>query len=120
MELLTAANDVLLGASMRQIAGELREQMIADLGVKPEEIEEGKFGEEVAEFMRRLARHLGEKHLGDPRAGQALHEWVMLSDHYEAWDALLSGFDIEGRDGLVRRGRMLFPGALTAHWDDIR
>jgi hypothetical protein len=44
----------------------------------------------------------------------------MQSDHYEAWDSLLSGFAVDGREALVRRGRVLFPGPLTAHWDDER
>jgi len=42
----------------------------------------------------------------------------MECDHYEAWDALLAGFDFPGKSALVRRGRMRFPGPLTAHWAD--
>jgi hypothetical protein len=68
--------------------------------------------------MRKFARHLGDRHAGDPRVGQALRDWVELSDHYEAWDALLSGFRCEGRETLLRRGRMMFPRPLTAHWED--
>jgi hypothetical protein len=47
----------------------------------------------------------------------ALREWVVRVEHYEAWDALLAGFDFHGKAALVRRGRMLFPGPLTAHWE---
>jgi hypothetical protein len=68
--------------------------------------------------MRMLARHLGDRHSGEIRVGCALRDWVTQCDHYEAWDALLSGFAIEGREALLRRGRMLFPGPLTAHWGD--
>jgi hypothetical protein len=67
--------------------------------------------------MRRFARHLGDRHAGDPRAATALRSWILACDHYEAWDALLSGFVFDGRDALVRRGRMMFPGPLTAHWE---
>ncbi|MCB9879324.1 MAG: hypothetical protein H6835_17145 [Planctomycetes bacterium] len=73
---------------------------------------------ETAAFMRELARHLGDRHQGDVRVGQALRDWIRFSDHYEAWDALLSGFDVEGREALIRRGRVLFPGPLTRHWTE--
>ena len=55
---------------------------------------------------------------GDPRVQVALRDWVMLSDQYEAFDALLSSFDFPGKDVLVQRGRQLFPGPLTSHWTD--
>jgi hypothetical protein len=114
-----AAKDVLLGATMRQVAAEYREQLIEDFGFRPEEVTPGTFRDEVAAMMRALARHLGDRHQGDPRIGEALETWVRFTDHYEAWDALLAGgFDVEARDALVRRGRMLFPGPLTRHWDE--
>lgn len=115
-DIAKAASSVLLGASLRQIAAEHREQMIETFGFQPHEVTADTFRDEVTSFMRALARHLGERHGGDVRAGQALREWVMFCDHYEAWDALLSGFQVEGREALVRRGKMLFPGPLTAHW----
>ena len=120
MDIATATNDVLYGASMRQLAGEYRAELIETFGFRPDELTPDTFREEVAAFMRKLARHLGERHAGDPRVGQALQEWVMFCDHYEAWDALLSGFDVDGREMLIRRGRVLFPGSLTAHWDEAR
>lgn len=43
---------------------------------------------------------------------------MLLVDHYEAWDALLAGFDFPGKAALVRRGKMRFPGPLTAHWPE--
>jgi len=117
MDVTAAANDVLLGASLRQIAAEYRQDLIDSFGLRPEDVTAATFRNEVAGFMRKLARHLGERHRGEPRVGQALQEWVMFCEHYEAWDALLSGFRVEGREVLVRRGRVLFPGPLTAHWD---
>lgn len=113
------AKDVLLGASMRQVAHEFRERLIEDFGFRPEEVTQDTFKDEVAAFMRALARHLGDRHQGDARVGEALETWVRFTDHYEAWDALLGGgFDIEAKDAIIRRGRMLFPGPLTRHWDE--
>ena len=113
-----AVGEVLLGASITQIAAMYREQLIAEFGFRPDEITADTFGGESASFLRKLARHLGDRHAGDRRVGHALRDWVQQCDHYEAWDALLSGFTIEGREALVRRGRVMFPGPLTAHWDD--
>ena len=118
MRLASAAAEVLLGASLQQIATRFREQLIADFHFRPEEVTPDTFRTETAAFMRKLARHLGDRHAGDPRVGQALQDWIMRCDHYEAWDALLSGFQVEAREMLVRRGRMLFPGPLTSHWSD--
>ncbi|MCA8964851.1 MAG: hypothetical protein H6835_21200 [Planctomycetes bacterium] len=118
MDLARAVEDVLLGASMRQVSVSYRQALIEDFGFRPEEVRPDTFREEVGSFMRRLARELGERHAGDPRVGQALFDWIMECDHYEAWDALLSGFVVDGRDRLVRRGKILFPGPLTAHWTD--
>jgi len=114
-----SAKDVLLGASMRQVAHDYRERLIEDFGFRPEEVTQETFKDEVAAFMRALARHLGDRHQGDARVGEALETWVRFTDHYEAWDALLGGeFDIEAKEALIRRGRMLFPGPLTRHWDE--
>jgi hypothetical protein len=110
--------DVLMGASLPQVAAAYRDDLIQHFGFRPEEVGPDTFAREVAAFMRRLARQLGERHAGDSRVGHALQQWVLRCDHYEAWDALLTGFDVEGRETLLRRGRVLFPGPLTAHWDD--
>jgi hypothetical protein len=117
-EIERGVKDVLLGASMRQVAGEYRERLIEDFGFRPEEVTPATFGEEVTAYMRALARQLGDRHQGDVRVGEALATWVRFTEHYEAWDALLTGFDVEGREALIRRGRLLFPGALTGHWDE--
>jgi hypothetical protein len=116
MNVAAAVAEIRLGASMQQVAAAFREQLLRDFQFRPDEVTPATFQPEVASFMRKLARHLGDRHAGEPRIGQALREWVMVSDHYEAWDALLSGFDVDDRATLVRRGRVLFPGPLTAHW----
>ena len=118
MNVQAATKEVLMGASLQQIASTLRAQWIRDFGFRPDEVTPQTLQAELAAFMRKFARHLGDRHARDPRVGQALREWVELCDHYEAWDALLSGFPIENRESLLRRGRMMFPGPLTAHWDD--
>ena len=118
MKIAAAVEDVLLGASLAQVAAAYRDELIEQFGFRPEEVTPSTFRAEVSGFMRQLARHLGDRHHGDARVGQALLEWVQDCDHYEAWDALLSGFEVESRDALVRRGRVLFPGPLTRHWTE--
>lgn len=118
MDIEAAVTDVVLGASLRQIAAGCRQRLIDDFGFRPDEVTPDTFRDEVAAIMRRLARHLGDRHAGDARVGQALRDWVQHCDHYEAWDALLTGFDVEEREVLIRRGRMLFPGPLTRHWSE--
>ena len=118
MDISAAVREVLLGASITQIAAAYREQLIAEFGFRPDEITVDTFRGEVTAFLRKLARQLGDRHIGDRRVGHALRDWVQHCDHYEAWDALLSGFAIEGREALVQRGRVMFPGPLTAHWDE--
>ncbi len=116
MDLSRALTAVLHGASMQQVAVDARAERLAALGLRPDDAEPAGVRDAVTAFMRSLARHFGDRHAGDPRIGQALREWVRHCDHYEAWDALLSGFDVEGRHGLLRRGKLMFPGPLTAHW----
>lgn len=111
-----AVQDVLLGASLGSVAAAYRQDLIEAFGFRPEEVRPDTFAAETEKFMRRLCRQLGDRHGGDPRVEWALREWVLLVDHYEAWDALLSGFEFDGKEALVRRGRVLFPGPLTAHW----
>lgn len=117
VDITIAVGELQDGASLLEVASDFRERLIADAGVRAEEVSESTFQTEVADFMRSLARHLGERHAGERRIGHALREWVRHSDHYEAWDALLSGFDIDGREALLRRGKVMFPGPLTAHWN---
>jgi hypothetical protein len=117
MDLQRAVEDILLGASLRQVAAAYRQSLIEQFEFRPEEVTPATFMTETTAFMRKVARHLGDRHRGEPRVQQALQEWVLRVEHYEAWDALLAGFDFPGKQALVRRGRMLFPGPLTAHWD---
>lgn len=118
MDQKRAIEDILLGASMRQVAIAYRESLIEAFQFRPEEVSSTTFAKETESFMKNVARHLGEKHRGVGRVQHALQAWVMECDHYEAWDALLAGFDFPGKSALVRRGRMRFPGPLTAHWAD--
>ncbi len=118
MNLTAAVDDLLLGASMQQVAAGMREQLIRDFHFRDDEVTSETFRIEVTAFMRKLARHLGDRHSGNVRVGHALRDWVQRCDHYEAWDSLLSGFAFEGREAVLRRGRMLFPGPLTAHWGE--
>jgi hypothetical protein len=116
MDLPRAVDDVLLGASLRQIAAAYRQHLIDAFDFRPDEVTPTTFAAETTAFMRKVARHLGDRHRGDARVLAALREWVASVDHYEAWDALLAGFEFAGKAALVRRGRVLFPGPLTAHW----
>jgi hypothetical protein len=118
MDLARAVDDVLLGASLRQVASAYRQSLIDAFHFRADEVGGETFMDETMAFMRRVARHLGDRHAGDRRVLSALQSWVMLVDHYEAWDALLSGFQFEGKSALIRRGRVMFPGPLTAHWAD--
>lgn len=118
MDVQQAVREVREGASLQQIAADFRADLIAHFGFRPEEVTAATFANEVDAFLRKLARHLGDRHAGEPRIGEALREWVRHCDHYEAWDALLSAFDVDDREMLVRRGRVMFPGPLTAHWTD--
>ena len=118
MDIEAAVREVLLGASLRSVAAAYRRGLIEHFGLLPEDVTDATFARETEIFMRKLCRHLGERHPGDHRVEVSLREWVLRVEHYEAWDALLSSFDFEGKDALVRRGRILFPGPLTAHWTE--
>jgi hypothetical protein len=118
MELGEAVERVLLGEPMRAIAVAHREDVLASLGMTPDEVDARTLWNDTERFMRRLCRELGERHAGDGRAAAALAGWARRVDDYEAFDALLANFpSFEGRDQLLRRGRQMFPGPLTAHWE---
>ncbi|MGE3173660.1 MAG: hypothetical protein AB7O97_13635 [Planctomycetota bacterium] len=116
MDLRRAVDDILLGASLRQVAQAYRQSLIEQFEFRPDEITASTFARETEAFMKTVARHLGDRHRGEPQVQQALFEWVAMVEHYEAWDALLAGFEFPGKSTLIRRGRVLFPGPLTAHW----
>ena len=67
---------------------------------------------------RILEGMLGDRHAGDARVAVALHAWCQRVEDYDAWDVLLSEYEFDGREALMRRGKVLFPGPLTAHWED--
>lgn len=118
MDLDTATERVRLGESLAQIAASYRETLLADLGFDVRQAAPGLMAKETRRFMNRLCRHLGDRCSGDVKVGSALKEWVRQVDDYEAYDALLSGFRFEGRPQVLDLGRKLFPGPLTAHWDE--
>jgi hypothetical protein len=113
-----ASLDVLLGASLAQVAAEYcRPSCIRDFGFRPEEVTVDTFRSEVARSCASWRAISAIGIAGDaarrPRAAAVDH----AVDHYEAWDALLSGFRRRPRSAGAAR-RVLFPGPLTAHWDE--
>lgn len=107
---------VLLGESLARVAAVYREERMAQVGLDPREALPETFAPETAAFMKSLCRHLGDRYPGDHRVLVALRDWVRVADHYEAWDALLTHFEFDGKDSLIQRGRILFAGPMTAHW----
>ncbi len=119
MQLAEAVDRVLLGESLRGIAAAYRAELLEDLGLDPEQARPETFRRETHQFMGKLCRELADRHPGDTRAGAALREWVRRVDDYDAFDALLTAFgSFDGRETVVRRGRRLFAGPLTAHWEE--
>lgn len=107
---------VLQGEPLAMLSVAYREGLLRDMDLDPEAVEPETFGVETRRFVNKLCRHLGDRHAGDARVAVALEEWVWHVEDYEPWDALLSGFDFAGKERLIARGRNLFPGPLTAHW----
>lgn len=118
MDQTQAVKDIMLGASLRDVAAAYRQSLIETFQFRPEEVTKTTLMPETTLFMKKLCRHLGDKYAGERQIGQALRDWILLVDHYEAYDALLSGFDFEGKQQLIERARVLFPGTLTAHWSE--
>ncbi len=112
------AERIQLGESFRQVAGSYREALLTEMGFDPEDAPTDLFLKETTRFMNQLCRHLGDRHAGDRRIGAALEAWVGRVDEYDAYDTLLTHYEFESRDAVLRRGRILFPGPLTAHWGD--
>lgn len=117
MKVEEAVGRILLGEPMQDLAAGYREKLLVDLGLDPEECEETLFLQETHKFMSKVCVCLGEKHSADARASAALQDWVHVVEDYDAFDALLSNYRFAGREIVVRRGKMLFPGPLTAHWE---
>ena len=117
MQVQEAVERILLGESLQQFARSYRDKLIVDLGMDPKKCAETLLLGETHEFMNMLCLHLGEKHGEDARASAALQAWGRLVEDYDAFDALLSNYKFAGREMVVRRGKQLFPGPLTAHWE---
>lgn len=111
-----AIESIRLGEDLSSIAAGHRARLCRGADIDPEEADDEVFAAEVAGFMRALCRRIGDRHAGEARMAAALRDWVERSRDYEAWDALLSGFEFEGRSRYVERGRVMFPGSMTAHW----
>ena len=45
-----------------------------------------------------------------------IHTMDHTAQPNEAWDALLSSFDFDGKAAVIEQGRVLFAGPMTAHW----
>jgi hypothetical protein len=114
-----ATEEVLLGASLLDIFREHRAELLRSVDLDPAEADPTTFRKDTMRFMGKLCRHLSERHAGDRRVGAALVEWVQIVDEYDAYDSLLSRWHrFDGRERVVRRGKQLFPGPLTSHWDE--
>jgi hypothetical protein len=117
MDLRRAVERILLGEELSSIAASVHEEELTRRGLVPETAEPSTGATEVADYMRRLCRELGDRHAGDHRIAVALLEWTRSCRDYEAFDALLSGFEFEGRERVLRIARAMFPRAMTAHWE---
>ncbi len=108
---------VLEGEPVDVLARAYRHGLLAAFGLDPREAAAETFARETRLFVNNVCRELGDRHSGDQRALVALRDWAPRCRDYEPWDALLTHFEFDGKDTLVRRGRVLFPGPMTSHWD---
>ena len=116
MDLEEAIERILLGEPMRMLAVAYREELLASFDLDADEVADDTFVKDTRLFMNKLCRVLSDRHEGDKRAMVALRDWVPLVRDYEAWDSLLANFHFESKETLIRRGRVLFAGPMTAHW----
>ena len=119
MEVSEAVDRVLLGESLLQIRAAWRAEALDSMGMQPDEARPDTFLKEATRFVAKVCRVLGDRHAGDSRAATALVDFVRRVDDYDAFDSLLDNFrSFDGRELIVRRGRTLYPGTLTEHWDE--
>ena len=118
VELTESAEHVLLGEPLRSVAESYRTALLVEMGFDPEDAPDDLFRKETMRYMNQLCRHLGDHHAGDSRVAATLRDWVRVVEEYDAFDTLLTHYKFESRDAVLRRGRVLFPGPLTAHWGD--
>jgi hypothetical protein len=119
MDIPAAGRRVLLGESIAQLAALHRQQLLDAVGLDADDAAPSTFRKEAVRFAGKVCRYLAERHAHDSHAQNALAEWAQQVEDYDAFDALLGTFkDFDGRPALVRRGKALFPGPLTAHWEE--
>ncbi len=116
MDLQKAVGRLFEGEPMYMLARAYREGLIDAMELGEDDVTQSTFRAETKVFMNQLCRHLGDRHADDHRVCIALREWVHRVDDYEAYDALLTSFRFDDRTAVLRKGRILFPGPLTAHW----
>ena len=108
---------ILLGESLRDVASSYRDALLGDMGFEPEEAPVDLFERETVRFMNQVCRQLGHRHAGDRRAATALQDWIREVEEYDAFDTLLTHYEFDGKEAILDRARVLFPGPLTAHWN---
>lgn len=106
------------GEPIRVLAAGYRQGLLVAMGLDPAEADRRTFAKDTSLYVNKVCRELGDRHPGDHRALVALMDWARVAEDYEVWDALLSYFDFDGKEAFVRRGRVLFPGPMTSHWDE--
>ncbi len=107
------------GEPLRQLAAVYREDLIRDLlDQDPADVSPTLFQKETTQFMNKLCRLVAERHSGERRMASMLVEYIEYVSDYDAYDALLGHFeDFEGRPQILQKGKVLFAGPMTAHWD---
>jgi len=119
MDVLAASRRVLLGESIANLFAIHRGELLDAVGLSEDEASPDTFKKESMRFAGKLCRHLAERHAAHGYVATALAEWARRVDDYDAYDSLLATYRaFDGRETLLRRGKALFPGPLTAHWED--
>lgn len=116
MKLEEAVARVRLGESIAQIADAYRVEVMRSMGLTSRDVGPETFRKDARLFVNRLCRELADRCAGDRKIALTLRTWVEGVADYEAWDALLSAFDFEGKARWIERGRAMFAGPMTAHW----
>ena len=117
IDVAEAVERALQGESIQQVGAAYRELLLVTMGLAPGKAPKDLFVRETRLFVNKVCRELGDRHGGDRRAFIALRDWALVATDYEVFDALLTHFDFDGKDVFVQRGRVLFAGPLTSHWD---
>ncbi|MEZ5966686.1 MAG: hypothetical protein R3F56_22805 [Planctomycetota bacterium] len=119
MDVLAATRRVLLGESIATLSATYRQGLLDSVGLTDDETSPDTFRKETLRFAGKVCRHLVEHHAAHGYVATALTDWARRVDDYDAFDALLSTYrDFDGRPAILRRGKILFPGPLTAHWEE--